>query len=105
MDSSKAIQAIIGEAAGEPYQTKLAIAGALRNRGTLEGVRGVLNQRMIQAQPKWVWAQASQAWAQSATNDLSNGGTFFESRNFKRPLWSIGMKQTAVVGKFTFWKK
>ena len=105
MDSQKAIQAIIGEAAGEPFQTKLAIAGALRNRNTLQGVRGVLNQRMIQRQPRWVWKQANEAWTQSVTNDLTHGGCFFESDNFPRPKWSLGMTQTAKIGEFTFWRK
>ena len=105
MDSQKAIQAIIGESAGENFKTKLAIAGALRNRNTLQGVRGALNRRMIQSQPQRIWKQANEAWAQSATNDLTHGGCFFESDNFPRPKWSLGMTQTAKVGKFTFWKK
>src|ERR1700677_1257815 len=45
-----AVRAIIGEAAGEPFVTKLAIAGALRNRGSLDCVRagrGLNRRRMI----------------------------------------------------------
>jgi len=102
--TSEAVRAIIGEAAGEPFQTKLAIAGALRNRGTLDGVRGRRNARMIDAQPAWVWRDARRAWAESATNDISRGGTFFESINFPAPAWAAGMRVTATVGKFRFYK-
>ena len=98
------VEAVIGEAASEPFQTKLAVAGALRNRGTLDGVRGFQNQGMIHRQPAYVWEQARVAWAQSTTNDLTHGATHFESTNFPRPAWSRGMKETARVGRFIFYK-
>lgn len=104
MDSEKAARAIVGEAAGEDFQSKLAVAGAIRNRGTLDGVIGAKNMRMIMAQPAWVFNDARKAWAQSATNDISKGGCFWESTNFKRPSWSLGMMETAHVGKFIFYK-
>lgn len=100
----QAVESIIGESASEPFLTKLAIAGALRNRGMIAGVRGYHNQGMIQRQPKFVWNDANRAWRQSATNDLSKGGTFFESDNFTKPKWAYGMVQTAKVGKFTFFR-
>ena len=105
MDGEKAVQAIIGESAGESFQSKLAVAGAIRNRGTLDGVLGLRNQKMIQAQPPRVWRDARAAWAQSATNDVTHGGTFWESTNFKRPAWSKKMTLTATVGQFEFFKK
>jgi hypothetical protein len=99
-----AIRAIIGEAAGEPFTTKLAIAGALRNRDSLAGVRGLRNARMIDAQPDWVWADARRAWSESATNDLTHGATHFDSVNFPTPYWAEGIKPVATVGVFRFWK-
>lgn len=105
IDSERAVQAIIGEAAGQSLSEKVAIASAIRNRGTLDGIRGLHNQGMIQSQPAWVWRDARTAWARSATNDVAHGGTFWESNNFNRPAWSVGMTQTAKVGCFTFWKK
>jgi hypothetical protein len=104
MDSTVGTRAIIGEAAGEPFATKLAIASALRNRDSLEGVRGFSNARMIDAQPAHVWADAHRAWAMSATNDIVNGATFFESSNFPTPYWARGIKPVATVGVFRFWK-
>jgi spore germination cell wall hydrolase CwlJ-like protein len=104
MDGEKAVQAVIGEAAGEPFASKVAIAAAIRNRGTLEGVRGVRNQRMIQSQTPAVWNAARAAWAQSATNDVTHGGTHWESSNFKTPSWSRNMTKTATIGRFRFFK-
>jgi len=104
MDSIVGTRAIIGEAAGEPFATKLAIASALRNRDSLDGVRGFSNSRMIDAQPAHVWADAHRAWAMSATNDIVNGAMFFESSNFPTPYWARGIKPVATVGVFRFWK-
>jgi hypothetical protein len=99
-----AVRAIIGEAPSEPFETKLAIAGALRNRGSLVGVRGLRNSKMIDAQPAWVWADARRASSESATNDLSRGETHFESVNFTTPFWARGRLPVARVGMFRFWK-
>lgn len=98
----QAVEAIIGESASEPFQSKLAIAGALRNRNSLAGVRGYRNQSMIQRQPARIWSDANRAWAQSKTNDLSHGACFWESSNFPTPPWSTHMTHTATVGKFNF---
>jgi len=104
ISTALAVRAIIGEAAGEPFETKLAIAGALRNRGSLAGVYGLRNFKMIDVQPAWVWADARRAWSESATNDLSRGGTYFESTNFTTPFWARGRLPVARVGMFQFWK-
>ena len=104
IDDQRAVEAIIGEAAGQTITEKLAVAGAIRNRGTLDGVRGRHNMGMVSRQPAWVWTDARTAWAQSATNDLSNGATHWESDNFNRPAWSVGMTLTAHVGKFKFYR-
>jgi len=99
-----AVRAIIGESASEPFQTKLAIAGALRNRGTLDGVRGRLNARMIDVQSKKTWADARRAWRQSATNNIVNGATHFESTNFPVPCWATSLTPAARIGRFNFYK-
>ena len=42
---SLAVRAILGEGANQSYETKLAIACCIRNRGSLQGVYGVSNYR------------------------------------------------------------
>ncbi|MGN6643385.1 MAG: hypothetical protein ACTHKU_10355, partial [Verrucomicrobiota bacterium] len=59
-----AIRAIVGEAANQGYRGMLAVAGAIRNRGTLQGVYGLHNPIALK-QPQWVWARARQAWSES----------------------------------------
>ena len=104
MDTNKVVEDIIGEAAGRPFVEKVAVARAILNRGTLDGVRGFHNQGMIQRQPAWVWRDARLALAEARTNDAVFGATFWESTNFPRPSWSLGMTETARIGKFIFYK-
>ena len=103
ISDSDAVRAIVGEAAGESYKGKLAVAGALRNRGTLSGVYG-LNAKHVSSQPEMVWADARRAWSESLTNDISLGATHWESSDFKTPYWARRMKVTARIGKHTFYK-
>ena len=104
VELNPAVRAIIGEAASEPYRTQLAIASAIRNRGTLNGVLGLRNAKMIDAQTPRTFAIAMKAWNESATNNIVQGATHFESVNFKTPDWARGMKCVATVGKFNFYK-
>lgn len=98
-----AVRTIIGEAAGEPYAGKLAVASVLRTRGSTKGFVG-LHAKHIDRQPAWVWEQARRAWRESATRDYANGATHFESTDFKRPTWSKGMTIVAHIGKHNFFK-
>lgn len=64
---NKAVNAIIGEAEGESAGGKLAIACALRNRGTLKGVYGEYSPRVMWNQyPPYIHQQAAEAWLISA---------------------------------------
>ena len=78
IQDKRAIRAIIGEASGEGYTGMLAIAGAIRNRGTLQGVYGE-RAKHIDKQPQWVWAQAEKAWKESAGNDITAGADHWGS--------------------------
>lgn len=85
----KAIQAIVGEAENQGYKGMLAVACALRNRGTLKGVYGYRN-----VQKRWTKLSskikqiAEIAWVNSDKNDVTNGATHWENiRAFGKPCW------------------
>jgi hypothetical protein len=92
-----ATNAIVGEAAGQPYTVKLGVAGALRNRGTLQGVYGY-NATHNQFEPDWVWRDAEKAWHESAQRDITNGATHFGSANDVASGTFIGLKLVCVLG-------
>lgn len=100
-----AIKAIVGEAAGEPYLGKVALAEAIRNRGNLRGVYGLKRESFISAQPKWVHEQAKKAWKESANSNHVKGASFWESTDFKVPYWAKEMVETAHIGKHKFYRE
>lgn len=103
IDPNIAIKAIVGEAEGESYRGKLAIAEALRNRGHVRGVYGVSSPRLSKA-PKWVWVEAEKAWKESANTNLVKGADHWESTDFKVPTWAKKMTKTAIIGKHVFYR-
>lgn len=101
-----AVKAIVGEAANQGYIGMLAVAGAIRNRGTLQGIYGLEhNPKWMYDQPHWVWKRALRAWQASATNDITHGAQYWESTDFKRPKWSRDMTITAHYGKHIFYRQ
>lgn len=104
IDDSKAVRAIVGEAANQGRSGMLAVAGAIRNRGTLKGVYGVKNP-IADKQPAWVWQRAREAWASSATNDITKGATHWEAvETFGVPYWAKSLTITTNIGSHTFYK-
>ena len=78
ISDSCATNAIVGEAAGTPFSVKLAVAAALRNRGTLRGVYGFQSKVTLHSAPV-VWSEALRAWRESARTDVTHGATHFGS--------------------------
>ena len=105
IDDATAVRAIVGEASGQSYQDKLAVAGAIRNGQGKFALIGLRNRVMIDRQPKRVFADARRAWSESATNDASLGATHFEANRFGRPWWSSNMVVTVRTASFTFYKE
>jgi spore germination cell wall hydrolase CwlJ-like protein len=102
---SPEIKAIIGEASNQGYRGMLAVACAIRNRGTLKGVYGV-NAKHIYKEPKWVWDLAKKAWAESKNIDITNGATHWENiKAFGKPYWVKDMVQTFQHRDHIFYKK
>lgn len=104
ISDNQAIKAIMGEASNQGYQGMLAVAGAIRNRGTLRGVYGV-KAKHIYKEPKWVWEQARKAWKESASKDITLGADHWENiKAFGTPYWSKGMKKTVLIKDHQFYK-
>jgi len=99
-----AVRAIVGEAAGQSYQEKIAIGEAIRNRGTLRGVYGV-NAKHNETEPEWVWKQSREAWIASANTNVTKGATHWEGVSFKKPYWADSMVETARIGETVFYRE
>jgi spore germination cell wall hydrolase CwlJ-like protein len=97
---SRAIRAVVMEASGEGYIGMVAVAEAIRNRGSLKGVRGAYAYHY---EPLWVWKQAEAAWKASANTNLVHGATHWENvKRFGLPRWARNMKVTAIIGRHYF---
>jgi hypothetical protein len=104
LQTSDCVRAIVGESANQGRDGMLAVAGAIRNRGTLKGVYG-LKSKVSSQQPEWVWQRARLAWAMSATNDISRGATHWENiKAFGEPRWAKSLTVTTNIGAHTFYK-
>jgi hypothetical protein len=102
----KAVLAIIGEAEGEGYKGMLAVAGAIRNRGSLKGVYGLNAPRVVKHRYSLAtYKLAQQAWQESAFSDITGGATHWEGTKFKTPYWANGMIKTVVIGNQAFYKE
>jgi len=97
LDARAAATAIVGEAAGQPFAVKLAVAEAIRHRGTLQGVYG-LNAAHNATEPARVWKDARRAWAQSAHTDITHGATHFGNLQDVRKGTFTGLQLTCIVG-------
>lgn len=106
ISQSRAVLAIIGEAENQGYDGMLAVAGAIRNRGTLRGVYGEKAPRVIgKKYTNKIYNQAVRAWEESKTRDISNGATHWENiKAFGRPDWSLKMKEVFRHKDHVFYK-
>jgi len=105
VDEDQAMRAVIGEASSEGYKGMLAVACAIRNRGTLQGVYGV-KAKHVDREPAWVWDLARKAWRESAQRDITNGATHWENiQAFGKPNWAEGMIETGRIGRHVFYKE
>ena len=76
IDPNKAILAVIGEAENQGYEGMLAVAGAIRNRGSLRGVYGLRAPRVVHHRyTRHTLQTATLAWIESAHRDITKGAT------------------------------
>lgn len=112
-----AVRAIIGEDSSSE-QGMLAVAHAIRNRGTLKGVYGLQAVRWDRGHLKRyhkgkvsevisgdVYQLACKAWANSEDGrDITGGATHWEGVKFKRPYWAGKMVDCGVFGENRFYR-
>lgn len=108
MRTPQAVAAILGEASNQGNDGMLAVACALRNRGTLSGVYGIKNPVVTQATPQ-VRAQALNAWHQSATaagpRDLTGGATHWGTReDVRKAAFYSRLTFTVKIGDHYFFR-
>lgn len=71
-----AVNAILGEARGEPYAGMVAVGEVIRHRGSLKGLVGRDFSGLVPPHDRLV---ANLAWQESASSDLTHGATLFEN--------------------------
>lgn len=103
----RAVYAIIGESENQGYQGMLAVACAIRNRGTLHGVYGENAPRVKKhLYGAKIFVQAVKAWEESSHTDITNGATHWENiKAFGKPSWARKMVGTITVKDHVFYKE
>jgi hypothetical protein len=111
------VYSIIGEAEGEPYQGKLAIACAIINRTSkfgsldkaLKGVYGERSPRVLQRKySSKVLVDAIRAYEESlnvGVCDFVDGATHWEGTAFKTPYWAKDMILVTTIANQRFYKE
>ena len=110
VSEKKAVLAIIGEAENQGYEGMLAVAGAIRNRGSLRGVYGLKSKRVrLHLYSQKTFELAQTAWIESESIDESNGGTGWGNEDdinkFCSTTWWPKCVITAHIGDHWFYRK
>lgn len=103
LPEAKAVRAILGEAGGTGFRGMLAVACALRHRGTFHGVYG-LNNPVVDRQPAWAWKLARRAWLASRMQDVVNGANFWGNAQDVAKGTFTGMQFTVAIGGNYFFR-
>jgi hypothetical protein len=109
ISDADAVHAIIGEAGNQSDTAMLAVASALRNRGTLQGVYGVNNAVNAHASAA-VRARAQNAWFLSAQRNDGQADPSLGCKFFGCPadapyfLHTLHFRPVKTIGQITFYK-
>jgi hypothetical protein len=102
----KAIPCLLGEAEAEGYTGLLALAHALRNRGSTKGVYGCNAPRVkSRAYSSRTLVLAIKAWEESRLGyDITEGADHWQSKeDMKRPApWRDKCELTVIIKNHTF---
>lgn len=97
----KAVHAIMGEARGESFRGKQAVAEALRRRNTLRGVFGAkVSANRLKREKKATWKAATKAWKGSKSTRLVPKAThWFSASDLKKVRNRRWFKKLVFVAK------
>lgn len=110
------VNAVIGEAEGEPYKGKLGVACAIINRvqthgsfdKAMRGVYGEKSPRVINRKySSKTFVDAVRAYEESlnvGTCDFIDGADHWEGTSFQTPAWAKSMVVTATIGNQRFFR-
>lgn len=105
-----AVLAIIGEAERETFTGKVAVACGIRNRGNLDGIKGLTSKRVLKHKySEDTEVTAISAWVVSENPkncDFIHGATLWENINdFGWPAdWDLRkVKLVATIGRHNFY--
>lgn len=114
----EAIRAVIGEDSSS-YLGMYAVACAIRNRGSLNGVYGLKavqkhGNRLVRVHSKTgrvvevingqTYSLASRAWAMSEKGpDVVRGSKQWEGAKLKAPYWESDFRHSVIVGENRFY--
>lgn len=108
---AKAINCIIGEAEGEPYNGKLYVAHAILNRKSLMGVNGCSSRRVREKlYAKQSAVDSELAWAEAKMFHEKLDPTFGANHWLSKEdiasevSWVNNCKPTVKIGNHTFFK-
>lgn len=109
LEGKDCIKAIIGEAEGESFLGKQAIANAIHNRNSLKGVYGVHSKRVIRGlYSVKTFNDACRAWGlrdKDITGHATGWGNSADLVHFKRTKWFKNCVVTAHIGHHFFYKE
>ena len=107
MDQPEAVKALYGEACGEPYEAKLAVASVMRNRIAkgwgLRGIYGGSSKQLQKINPK-AWTSCTQAWSESLTNNTCAGSLHFGGKLDDKYFAKQKMKPIKTIGNTRIYK-
>lgn len=103
----EAIKAVIGEAENQGYNGMLAVAGAIRNRGSLKGCYGFQAPRVLHHKYSEItYYTAQKAWEKSKYLDITHGANHWENINaFGTPCWVKHCVETFRYRDHVFYKE
>lgn len=108
----EAVKCILGEARGEGYDSMLAHAEAIRNRGHLKGVYGCkadYSKEMPYLIKKGIIKEAILAWEQSQWTNTVHKAQFWGSvivdKDWIKTMEKAGYVKTATIKNTSFYRK